>query len=178
MWLGGAKWQVANIVRVPILCIATSKTGGGGWVELARVDGIVLRGVWQRRIACGPDCLGADSLHGYITNWHTRFDGLAHSAVLLSWRGGGGWSVGADRQVARTVCVLIPLVVAMRIVAKVYVMVQCVGKGSAPRVLICEFSSVVLSPPLVCVWGDHLRRRVCVCVCAAWLNICVWHAIT
>jgi hypothetical protein len=30
MWFGGAKWQVANIVRVPILCIPTSKIGVGG----------------------------------------------------------------------------------------------------------------------------------------------------
>jgi hypothetical protein len=155
---------VARTVWVPILCIAALQIGKwGGCIWHICVD-IALGWVWLRRIACGPDCLGADSLHGYITNWRTRFDGLAHSAVLLSWRGGGGWSVGADRQVARTVCVLIPLVVAMRIGAKVYVMVQCVGEGSAPRVLICVFSSVVLSAPLVGVWVI-ICVDVCVCLC-------------
>ena len=94
-WSGGADWQVVCNIWVPILCIATSKIGAWG-VELARVDGIVLGGVWQRRIACGPDCLGADSLHVYITNWQMGFDDLAHSAILLGWRGGGGWFGGTE----------------------------------------------------------------------------------
>ena len=49
---------------------------------------------------------------------------MARSAVLLGWRGGDGWSGCAEWHVVWTVCVSIPLVVAMIIGAMVAVMVQ------------------------------------------------------
>jgi hypothetical protein len=50
--------------------------------------------IFPSRIAGGPDCLGAESLYGYIENWHGRCRGLAPGLWPFGAVGGVGGVLG------------------------------------------------------------------------------------
>jgi hypothetical protein len=70
--------------------VGFGRLGGGVWGGV----GEKLSCIFPSRIAGGPDCLGAESLYGYIENWHGRCRGLAPGLWPFGAVGGVGGVLG------------------------------------------------------------------------------------